>query len=135
MNKCSLFQNNPTLLVSPYSLQSPVSLSIFQQFVSAFEGNAINITDTNFTELKQTCEEFGFSQISAKLSKFSEQKKDSQMERIRTWFSGVRSVSLKESIECIVNGSVIELEIAESLIFPSIREQLLVEGCARKFFC
>jgi hypothetical protein len=41
---------------------------------------------------------------------------------------------LKESIEFIVNGRVIELEIAESLIFPAVREQLSVDGCGRKFF-
>jgi predicted RNase H-like nuclease (RuvC/YqgF family) len=34
------------------------------------EGNAIDITDTNFTELKQLCEEFGFSEIAAQLSEF-----------------------------------------------------------------
>jgi hypothetical protein len=70
MNKCSLFQNNLTLLVSPYRVQSPVSLSIFREFLSALEGNAINITDTNFTELHQLCEEFGFSELTAKLSEF-----------------------------------------------------------------
>jgi hypothetical protein len=70
MTKCSLFQNNPTLLVSPYRVESPVSLSIFREFLSALEGNAINVTDTNFTELQRLCEEFGFSEIAAKLSEF-----------------------------------------------------------------
>jgi hypothetical protein len=70
MTKCSLFQNNPSLLVSPYRVQSSVSLSIFREFLSAIEGNTINITDTNFTELHQLCEEFGFSELAAKLSEF-----------------------------------------------------------------
>jgi hypothetical protein len=48
MIKCSLFQNNPTLLVSPSGVQSSVSLSIFREFLSALEGNTIHITDTNF---------------------------------------------------------------------------------------
>jgi hypothetical protein len=48
MTKCSLFQNNPSFLVSPYRLQSSVSLSIFREFLSLFEGNSINITATNF---------------------------------------------------------------------------------------
>jgi hypothetical protein len=47
MIKCSLFQNNPTLLLVPYRVQYPVSLSILGEFISALEGNAINITDTN----------------------------------------------------------------------------------------
>jgi hypothetical protein len=68
--KCSLFQNNPTLLVSPYRVQSPVSLSIFREFLSALEGNAINITDTNFTELDRLCEEFSFTELAEKLSEF-----------------------------------------------------------------
>jgi hypothetical protein len=34
------------------------------------EGNAINITDTNFTELDRLCEEFGFTELAAKLSEF-----------------------------------------------------------------
>jgi hypothetical protein len=70
ISKCSLFENNPTLLVSPYRVRSPVSLSIFREFISVLEGNAINITDTNFTELHQLCEEFGFSELPTKLSDF-----------------------------------------------------------------
>jgi uncharacterized coiled-coil protein SlyX len=70
MNKCSLFQNNPTLLSSPYRIQSSVSLSIFREFLSALEGNAINITNTNLTEFDRLCKEFGFSELSAKLSEF-----------------------------------------------------------------
>jgi hypothetical protein len=70
MTKCSLFQNNPALLVSPYRVQSSVSLSIFREFFSALEGNAINITDTNFRELLRLCDEFGFSELAAKLSEF-----------------------------------------------------------------
>jgi hypothetical protein len=68
MTKCTLFQNNPTLLASPYRVQSPVSLSIFREFLSALEGNAINITDTNLTELHQLYEEFGFTEIGATLT-------------------------------------------------------------------
>jgi hypothetical protein len=68
--KSGLFQKNPALLVSPYRIQSSVSLSIFREFLSALEGNAINITDTNFRELDRLCEEFGFSELTAKLSEF-----------------------------------------------------------------
>jgi hypothetical protein len=70
MTKCCLFQNNPTFTGSLYRIQSSVSLSIFREFLSALEGNAINITDTNFTELHRLCEEFGFSELAAKLSEF-----------------------------------------------------------------
>jgi hypothetical protein len=70
MTKCSLFQNNPTLLVSPYRVESSVSLSIFREFVSALKGKPLKIADTNFTELDRLCEEFGFDELSSKLSQF-----------------------------------------------------------------
>jgi hypothetical protein len=57
-------------LNSPYRVQSSVSLSIFREFLSALEANAINITDTNFTELDRLCEEFGFLEFAVKLSEF-----------------------------------------------------------------
>jgi hypothetical protein len=70
MNKCDLFQKNPSLLVSPYQLQSPVSLSTFRLFISTLSGTPITITDANFPELLQLSEEFGFTEIASKLSEF-----------------------------------------------------------------
>jgi hypothetical protein len=69
-NKCSLFQHTPTLLTSPYRVQSSVTLSDFQDFLSALKGNAIKITDTNLTGLERLCGEFGFSEFAGKLSEF-----------------------------------------------------------------
>jgi hypothetical protein len=134
INKCSLFQNNPSLLGSPYRVQSSISLSIFREFLSALKGNSITITDTNLTELHQLCEEFGFSELSVKLSKFSDERKNSLIGQIKNSLSGVQNSQLSDSICFIVNRSKIEIEIAESLIFPLIREQLSVDGCARNFF-
>ena len=70
MNKCNFFQNNPGLLGSPYQVQFPVSLSIFHEFISALEGNAIKITNTILTELDRLCDAFGFSELAAKSSDF-----------------------------------------------------------------
>jgi hypothetical protein len=67
VNKCSLFQNNPTLLASPYRVQFSVTLSVFQDFLSALEGNAVKIKDTNLTGLERLCSEFGFSEFAGKL--------------------------------------------------------------------
>jgi hypothetical protein len=67
--KCTVFQKNPTLLEAPYSLRSKVPLTLFRQFVSALEGNAIEITSANFSGLSRLCEEFGFEGLRAKLSK------------------------------------------------------------------
>jgi hypothetical protein len=70
INKCRLVQNSPTLLVSPYRVQSLVSLSIFREFISALEGNAITITGTHFTDIHRLYEEFCFSELAAELSEF-----------------------------------------------------------------
>jgi hypothetical protein len=64
MNKCSLFQNNTTFLV--WFLFTGFNLL----FLSALDGNAIKITDTNFTELERLCDEFGFTELATKLSEF-----------------------------------------------------------------
>jgi hypothetical protein len=60
------------LLVSPYRIQSllSLSLSIFREFISALKGNGINLTDTNFTELDRLCDEFDFTELAGKLSEF-----------------------------------------------------------------
>jgi hypothetical protein len=95
-NECNLLQNNPILVVSPYRVQFPVSLSIFWEFLSALEGNAIQITKTNFTELQRLCEEFVFSEITVKLSKFSDQLEDSLIRQIRSSLVVVRSSRLSD---------------------------------------
>jgi hypothetical protein len=135
MTKCSLFQKDPTLLVSPYRIHSPVSLSIFREFLSALEGNAINITNTNFTELQRLCKEFGFSDLSAQFSDFCHRSQDSQRRQIGNPLAVVRSSQLSDSFDFIVKEAVIETSISEAAsLFPAVREQLSVDGCARKFF-
>jgi hypothetical protein len=135
ITKCSLFQNNPALLTAPYRVKSSVFLSIFREFVSELEGKTVNITETNLSELQLLCKEFGFDEFSTKLSKFFEFSNYSERRQLGNPFVGMRSISLKESIEFIVNGTKIELEIAEAAaLFPAIREQLSVDGCGRKFY-
>jgi hypothetical protein len=104
MTKCRLFENNPTLTVSPYRVQSSVSLSIFREFLSALEGNTMNITDTNLTELQRLCKEFGFEEFEAKFSEFIKMSKDSQGPQIESSLAGMRSAQLRESFEFFVNG-------------------------------
>jgi hypothetical protein len=81
LSKCRLFQDDSTLLVSPYRVHSAVSLSIFREFLSALDGNAIKITETNYIELERWCDEFGFFELAAKLSEFGSSM-DFQKERI-----------------------------------------------------
>jgi hypothetical protein len=70
--KCTSFKSNPALIRSPYRVQSSVPLSVFQDFISAFEGNALQITLANFLGLSRLCEEFGFCDLSAKLTGFEQ---------------------------------------------------------------
>jgi hypothetical protein len=70
--KCDLFTNNPTLTVSPYTPKSQVSLAEFREFVSALDGKTVTINRNNFKGLSQLCDEFGFRELSARLSEFTE---------------------------------------------------------------
>jgi hypothetical protein len=65
MTKCSLFQKNPRLTVSPCGVQCPVFLSIFREFLFALEENAINMTDRHFSQLHRFNEQFDSSEIGA----------------------------------------------------------------------
>jgi hypothetical protein len=96
ITNCSLFRKNVTLASTPYKVEFPVSLSIFREFVSALEGNVVEITDTNLTGLQRLCEEFGFSEFAAKLSKFSPPSEDSQGRQLGSPLVGVRSAHLSE---------------------------------------
>jgi hypothetical protein len=103
--------------------------------VKELEGNLMKITAINLRELQRLCDEFGFEKFSAKLSKFLDFSNFSEFRPFGSVFAGVRSVFLNESIEFIVNGKVIEVELAEAAaLFPRVREQLSVDGCGRKFF-
>jgi hypothetical protein len=66
--KCDLFKNNPGLILTPYRVQSGVSLEDFQDFVSALEDKPISINDRNFPGLSRLSEEFRFQSLSKKLS-------------------------------------------------------------------
>jgi hypothetical protein len=135
INKCSLFANNHTLTLSPYRVQTRVSLSIFRDFVAAFEEKTVNITPTNLKGLKELCSEFGFTEFSSKLSKFLPPSEDSQRRQFESRLPETRKAFLRELFLFIVNGSEIEREVSESAaLFPAVREQLSVDSCARKFF-
>jgi hypothetical protein len=48
----------------------------------------------------------------------------------------MQSAYLNESFQFVVNGSVIESDIATAAaLSPAIRERFSVDGSARKFFC
>jgi hypothetical protein len=99
------------------------------------EGKLITVTDTNLIGLEQLCEEFGFSELSVKLSNFKSRSESSQGRPLGSWFAGIQNPHLRESFQFIVKGTEIESDFAESsALFPTAREQPSVDSCARKFF-
>jgi hypothetical protein len=135
ITKCSLFRNDLTLTSAPYFVQSPISLSIFRDFVSALEDKTINITSTNFRGLQQLSDEFGFHKFATQLSTFCYSSLNFQSEQIGSPLSRMRTSLLTESFQFLTNNSVIESDLSEAAaLFPAVREQLSVDGCALKFF-
>jgi hypothetical protein len=68
MAVCTLFQNDPALATAPYPVRSSVPPSSFRQFVSAIQGDAVEITAENACDLSLLCQEFGFAALAAKIS-------------------------------------------------------------------
>jgi hypothetical protein len=68
--QCELFIADPTLLDSPYHVQSRVRPEIFRIFLKAVKGTSATITNQNMPELSQLCTEFGFNGLANSLSAF-----------------------------------------------------------------
>jgi hypothetical protein len=68
--KCSLFKDNLSLLVAPYTVKSSVSLDIFRLFLSALNDAPVEITRANFSGLSLLSKEFGFDTFSAQLADY-----------------------------------------------------------------
>jgi hypothetical protein len=49
--------------ISPYRDTSKVPLDVFRQFIEAIEGEAIKVTNQDFSSLTQLCDEFGFETL------------------------------------------------------------------------
>jgi hypothetical protein len=100
-NKCSLFEKNPELLISPNRVQSSISLSIFGEFVSTLEGKSMNVTATNLIGLESFSDDFGFSGLSVKQSTFKSPSESSEGRQIGSLLAGVGSAHLRESFQLL----------------------------------
>jgi hypothetical protein len=69
--RCETFQENTSLLTSPYSVRSSVSVGSFRLFLEAIEGEDIAITNDNAIDLQLLCGEFGFRSFLSKVCEFS----------------------------------------------------------------
>jgi hypothetical protein len=76
VQKIDLFADDLTLLNSPYTLKSRVSLGAFEDFVAALEDEAVTITNDNMSGLSRRGDEFRFRDLAtavtiSRLSGFS----------------------------------------------------------------
>jgi uncharacterized coiled-coil protein SlyX len=95
ITKCDLFKNNPGLIMSPYQVQSEVSVEDFEDFVSVLEDKAVKINDKNLPGLSELAVEFGFHALSGKLSdrRWSPALIDSQAAECRARISALEERS------------------------------------------
>jgi hypothetical protein len=100
-------------------------------FVCALTGNAIEITNTNSSDLLKLSEELGFTTLRSEIRSFPN---NSREHHISDAFAQLQNSLLHDSFSFIINGAVINTEFAEAIaLSPAVREQLSVDGCARKF--
>jgi hypothetical protein len=67
MAKCHLFQTKPELLSKPYRIESRVSSDSLRVFIGAIGGAAAEISDGNFGDLSQLCDEFKFIELAKRI--------------------------------------------------------------------
>jgi hypothetical protein len=86
------------LTTNAYSVQSA---DPFQTLVRSLEGNAVNITKGNCTELSQLCEEFAFDDLTAQLSMFqpSSPMRDAETRLRMSALAGVKAVDRRAAVE------------------------------------
>jgi hypothetical protein len=70
IEKCTLFKTNPALVGAPYAVKSAIPIRVFREFLSALEGEAVEVTNANFGGLSLLSTEFGFDGLTAQLSAF-----------------------------------------------------------------
>jgi hypothetical protein len=104
-------------------------------FVFALEGNPIEITPENFTELCLLSEEFGFLDLSSQLLKFESVLKAQRMHTPGvSLLPPLRNTLLCDSFQFVINGVLFESDVVHAIaLSPAVSEQLSVDGCARKF--
>jgi hypothetical protein len=99
VEKSKLFRDSPMLGGSPNALKWPHSLEDFRAFVSAVEGTAVPITNSNFKGLLQLSEEFGFGDLGVQLSQFRVSGDLKEEGTREDWEARKRISALEEQME------------------------------------
>jgi hypothetical protein len=77
------------------------------------------------------CEEFSFSEFPVNLSELFQLSNDSQRRQIGSPLARIRNALLSESFQFVVDGALIEIEIAEgAALFPTVPNSFpLMDAC------
>jgi hypothetical protein len=140
---CDLFASGAA--PSRYCVQSDVTLDLFSLFLEAVSGKDIQITNENVSDLSQLCKEFGFRNLSSKLSDIRDSASlplvsAGTLSEVPVCRSVSGPVSaLRSAIPCctflfLINGRHMASDLVEAVILsPAVHEQLLIDSCARTF--
>jgi hypothetical protein len=137
--KCNLFSDDPALACAPYSVQAPVSVDDFRQFVLALEDKDVEMTNANFGGLSLLCDEFRFTPLSERLSAFRQSAdfKEVVIAEVRhsqTAASLAVLPRLDRSFTFMANGVRLECDVSEAVaVSAAVRQQLSVDACAYTF--
>jgi hypothetical protein len=143
IQKCGLFANDPTLTASPYHVKSKVWPSIFRKFVSVLKGKTVTIKNNQLRGLSKLCNEFHFRDSTGQLSQFCQT--EDFWEEIPTKDKETGTVISIQGMNCCTGlfeetftfsgeNATFECGIGQAVsLSPSVREQLLVDACARTF--
>jgi hypothetical protein len=112
-------------------VKSPVSAEVFELFVSALEGGAVEITAANSSPLSLLCKKSGFTAFAADLSLFQTQAK---FMRALSSAHPLRAIPFGADFTFVINGNAFVRNTAESAaLWPAVALQLSVDACERKF--
>jgi hypothetical protein len=85
------------------------------------------MTETNITGLERLSAEFGFQELSEKLSNFLQGSKNSQRREIGSSLARLRIALFSESFMFMVKEALVESDVAEATAFR--------RGLSTKVFC
>jgi hypothetical protein len=100
---CHIFQIRPTLLATPYEVQSRVSFDSLSVFVAAIGGFEAAISDDNINDLSLLCDEFKFTALSTSINEWraARPEPDSAMHAMNdiVWCQERTICSLEQKLE------------------------------------
>jgi hypothetical protein len=70
VQKCSLFRDGGVPVARPYQVVSDVAPDVFRVFVGAIDDASPPLTNRNLMDMELLCDEFGYTELSARVAEF-----------------------------------------------------------------